>query len=912
MRKESSNQFTEGLVSDLNPINTPNTVLTDALNATIITYNGNEFSLQNDMGNYPLENCKLKPNYIPVGLKEHGDILYIVSYNPLTNHVEVGSYPSPLQVNAVDSEDYELEFGSILDDHLGIVAKYSELVKEETYIVFNGEDYKLYPGDAYKIDVEEEKYAYETFEYYILDDNSILHNVTEEVKKNINKEEYEHVSWLIPGYIAAKVRLARLSTSGLNVRSFYAPLKGNDERDVYFDFNIKVNIDDDLINNRLNSVSEYKNDLTFKVTIDNKRGNLKTDVLENPNLSEWYLDKNILWIQYKGELTTNKDDVLTVSVTPILTEKKDNEVLYSIAYDGLIQPQEFDLSRVNDKPFGIDDDFYKFYQTNDKEQVIEINVSGPAVTTSQVDLHYNIYTLEKQNKPAKTDKFDNYFGIGYNRLTIPFDDVFKKENIYTIEFVFKGDIEFTSSRRLLITTELLNGSERANAYDRDLTMDDLVKKYFDRVSIDLNYTVQNISSSQNLTINADEVTKEYLNTNNNFNTFVKSSEDFVDIKADVGFSIKSKIDLNVNVDSLETETNMWSGISETSLYFEDVDGEREFAETIDRFVYKTISGTPKKYDTITYAPVKGYRVYDYLRRYSVRREIEIGSDPTSWTDLDFGIIQNYSTFDTNKFGKPSASSEGMPFYYMKLEHPFLHTLTTVMPVDYLVLPSKHCIALSELGLGLQERGWLNNIYLVFDNAYFEDYDSWYTNLTFSEWISKFTINCKCKYKHLQIPSIDNVLYDSCLHISKLDWGCEKSVKFEESVVNNDFDDDINKISSCVNQLTSQKQFETWKENPVYRDRNLRGTTTGVYLYTKIGNDKTDILIKALDKSLLNSINNDTIWSLEESDVQDLFTNDLSANFRDFVFGDNGYEETQYSSTILRQLGFFNEYNETLS
>ena len=85
MRKESSNQFTEGLVCDLNPINTPNTVLTDALNATIITYNGNEFSLQNDRGNYPLENCRLKPNYIPVGLKEHGDILYIVSYNPLTN-----------------------------------------------------------------------------------------------------------------------------------------------------------------------------------------------------------------------------------------------------------------------------------------------------------------------------------------------------------------------------------------------------------------------------------------------------------------------------------------------------------------------------------------------------------------------------------------------------------------------------------------------------------------------------------------------------------------------------------------------------------------------------------------------------------------------------------------------------------
>ena len=116
MRKESSNQFTEGLVCDLNPINTPNTVLTDALNATIITYDGNEFSLQNDRGNYPLENCRLKPNYIPVGLKEHGDILYIVSYNPLNDHVEIGSYPSPMEVESSNENDTTLELKSILEE----------------------------------------------------------------------------------------------------------------------------------------------------------------------------------------------------------------------------------------------------------------------------------------------------------------------------------------------------------------------------------------------------------------------------------------------------------------------------------------------------------------------------------------------------------------------------------------------------------------------------------------------------------------------------------------------------------------------------------------------------------------------------------------------------------------------------
>ena len=38
----------EGLNKDLNPIVTPNNVLTDNLNGTFITFNGDELSLQND------------------------------------------------------------------------------------------------------------------------------------------------------------------------------------------------------------------------------------------------------------------------------------------------------------------------------------------------------------------------------------------------------------------------------------------------------------------------------------------------------------------------------------------------------------------------------------------------------------------------------------------------------------------------------------------------------------------------------------------------------------------------------------------------------------------------------------------------------------------------------------------------
>ena len=36
-RQEAINTFNEGLLKDINPINTPNTALTDCVNGTIIT-----------------------------------------------------------------------------------------------------------------------------------------------------------------------------------------------------------------------------------------------------------------------------------------------------------------------------------------------------------------------------------------------------------------------------------------------------------------------------------------------------------------------------------------------------------------------------------------------------------------------------------------------------------------------------------------------------------------------------------------------------------------------------------------------------------------------------------------------------------------------------------------------------------
>ena len=91
----AKNTFSDGLIMDFSPDNTQSSSLTSALNATLVTFNGNEMALQNDMGNGRVETAYLPEGYVPIGTCEFGDIIYIVSYNPLTNKSEIGCFPSP-------------------------------------------------------------------------------------------------------------------------------------------------------------------------------------------------------------------------------------------------------------------------------------------------------------------------------------------------------------------------------------------------------------------------------------------------------------------------------------------------------------------------------------------------------------------------------------------------------------------------------------------------------------------------------------------------------------------------------------------------------------------------------------------------------------------------------------------------
>ena len=515
MRKESSNQFTEGLICDLNPINTPSTVLTDALNATIITYDGNEYSLQNDRGNYPLEHCKLKPNYIPVGLKEYGDILYIVSYNPLNNHVEVGSYPSPMEVIDSKNGDTSIEIQSVFDKAANS-AKYSDLVEEcemKIWTSNNEEDSKLYPGDKYRIqESNKSTFNYEQLEYYIIDEDRKKHNISDLIKFN----DFYNVSWQVPGWLATQYRLATFDDFTMSIRSIEASsLSLNETTDCKIKLNFQFRISDKLfLPSAINNEDLIKSDIGIRVEIKNSTNvNKIEDILLNDGkFIDWYSDSKILWIDFSTDISNLKlGDTLIIKATPFVQTSK------TIWYDSFIEERTVFLNSVGSyNDFKIGSELWKFYIDDvDTELYLEYDVTGPYVTSSEVYLYYRILELEgRELQPWKT--IENYAGITNQGVgIIPFENEFSKEGIYVIEFAFyKQGATTEDLSKIKTTKKLIIASKIFSNFVGDYTdfsqidFDTWINKYkdsFKSKNWSIDYTKTDGKNYSNFTYDSDLV-----------------------------------------------------------------------------------------------------------------------------------------------------------------------------------------------------------------------------------------------------------------------------------------------------------------------------------------------------------------------------------------------------------------------
>lgn len=144
-RAETTNTFNNGLVMDIHPLVAPNDSMCNALNATLITFNGNENALQCDMGNGRVETAYLPEGYVPIGTTELGGVIYIVSYNPLIDKCQIGSFPSPERNITSD----ELGITNILLNNSDFVNAKNEITN--LIVKKKLSDFTLNPGDKFLV-----------------------------------------------------------------------------------------------------------------------------------------------------------------------------------------------------------------------------------------------------------------------------------------------------------------------------------------------------------------------------------------------------------------------------------------------------------------------------------------------------------------------------------------------------------------------------------------------------------------------------------------------------------------------------------------------------------------------------------------------------------------------------------------
>lgn len=241
LRQTQINTFSDGLNMDLHPISTPNTIMTDCVNGTMVTYNNNEFVLQNERGNHIIDGANLNPGFIPVAMKEYNGILYIVSHNPQTKYTEIGTFPSPKK----NTNSNLNEFNKNID--VDYSSCYTEYEKNITWY-----DYKVSVSnyDRYDLTVDH-VHPLIVLEHFVLDKQG---NITKITLNENNKYRFTHVGEGVLGY---KYRPYFISS----VTSSIIPSKGAK----WAQLNIITSSDDEELRKNIEDIENIK--VTHDVTV---------------------------------------------------------------------------------------------------------------------------------------------------------------------------------------------------------------------------------------------------------------------------------------------------------------------------------------------------------------------------------------------------------------------------------------------------------------------------------------------------------------------------------------------------------------------------------------------------------------------------------------------------------------------
>ena len=489
MKSSQTNTFTGGMQKDLHPMTTPNNVLTDALNATITTMNGNENVLQNDMGNARVESAYLPEGYIPIGMKEYGGIIYIASYNPVTQKGQVGSFPSPERnIENIQGAGCSLDFNSLLlSKKWG--TNYSEIQNYSTKIEL--EDGRIFhPGDMFSLIANLDNFPFTvtnqlgnegqgdiSLGLYVLDSSNNLVNITDNLNfyfpKDINKYKKGNlIENINDRYLGTFIKPELQATE--------SQVDGERSYTDYNTFNSKISGKVYLIAtlNSINSIdvdisgeTEKDNNNKYKATLDlniDYKYNCKQENIIEPIVTVYKLDSNgskkivtrelvkVDFTKYKINIDFDPSDDNSLFIDVIPQHRIKNTVN---SMQSLKSTLEIDLNKLNSGEFKINT--WRYYNNI---------VNGE----SRTNLVWGLEAYPKKSQKVKNIRFrfinlltgsktdldisgkKNYFGTFNESLDLINKTLYLTQLYKVLETDEGEDKEEFIGERFILTTPLLN------------------------------------------------------------------------------------------------------------------------------------------------------------------------------------------------------------------------------------------------------------------------------------------------------------------------------------------------------------------------------------------------------------------------------------------------------------------------
>ena len=526
------NQFNGGMIKDIEPLMVPNTVMTDCLNGTLITYNGNEFALQNDMGNYGFKNGALSNGFVPVGMKEHQGVLYIISYNPIDDKVEIGSFPSQQTIFTpiVDNKD-----ATIKDIIIDKTSLYKDL-EGETKIILLSKDPNFYlnPGDKYLLIYENlDEYSfkealkqlnnkyYRHLVPYILTDENKLYNIDgllelQVDKSTTNRSDWIPVSWDIPGWLAVKFSITVPEQFNIyfDKSKIYVDNSDSNAIKVYPGGDLRVQTYWNLVNYADGDLDKIQNNLVYFLhdydTLDEKNISKLSPISLEPNqLISYNNFQSIIFNTIEAKTLGNYK-----YITPALlveNEGKKNYIIYSqftqtISRDPItIDPNEIHFGR----------NYFKYFVGDNSLTMLTSWESFPGVSLEYKLERYSTSDSDNPYTAIDWTSVSDIISNGTIIIDIPFsennEDIaeydttqtgepkikkvnFNKEDIYFLSLRYviniesgnpiRGDIEPAENR--IYATELVNRWYYVKDNFKDITGQDLVNYFADYIKLELN------------------------------------------------------------------------------------------------------------------------------------------------------------------------------------------------------------------------------------------------------------------------------------------------------------------------------------------------------------------------------------------------------------------------------------------